>query len=110
MKQKAEDKIHALSNEEVFNLLVMKWIDPVVFNINKTAESVITGFAADIVALKEKYADPLSELSTDLENTEKQFHDMLSDLVGNTKDMEAIKMLKAEFEVNPKEESECDQK
>lgn len=110
MKQKAEDKIHALSDEDVFNLLVMKWIDPVIFNINKTAESVINGFAADIVSLKEKYADPLSELSSDLENTEKQLHDMLSDLVGNTKDMDAIKMLKTEFEVNPKEESECDQK
>ena len=35
---------------------------------------------------------------------------MLSDLVGNTKDMEAIKMMKTEFEVNLKEESECDQK
>ena len=110
IKQKAEDKIHALSDEEVFNLLVMKWIDPIIFNINKTAENVITGFAADIVALKEKYADPLSELSTDLENTEKQLHDMLSDLVGNTKDMDAIRMLKTEFEVNPKEETKCGQK
>ena len=110
MKQKAENKIHALSDEEVFNLLVMKWIDPIIFNINKTAENVITGFAADIVALKEKYADPLSELSTDLENTEKQLHDMLSDLVGNTKDMDAIRMLKTEFEVNPKEETKCSQK
>lgn len=110
MKQKAEDKIHALSDEEVFNLLVMKWIDPIILNINKAAESVITGFAADIVALKEKYANPLSELSSDLENTEKQFHDMLSDLVGSTKDMDAIKMLKTEFEVNPKEEPECGQK
>lgn len=110
MNQKAEDKIHALSDEEVFNLLVMKWIDPIIFNINKTAENVITGFAADIVALKEKYADPLSELSTDLENTEKQLHDMLSDLVGNTKDMDAIRMLKTEFEVNPKEETKCGQK
>ena len=110
IKQKAEDKIHALSDEEVFNLLVMRWIDPIIFNINKTAENVITGFAADIVALKEKYADPLSELSTDLENTEKQLHDMLSDLVGNTKDMDAIRMLKTEFEVNPKEETKCGQK
>lgn len=110
MKQKAEDKIHALSDEEVFNLLVMKWIDPIILNINKTAESVITGFAADIVALKEKYANPLSELSSDLENTEKQFHDMLSGLVGSTKDMDAIKMLKTEFDVNPKEKPECGQK
>ena len=110
MKQKAENKIHALSDEEVFNLLVMKWIDPIIVNINKTVENVISGFAADIIKLKEKYADPLSELSTDLKDTEKQLYDILSDLVGNTKDMDAIRMLKTEFEVNPKEETECVQK
>lgn len=110
MVLKAEEKIHALSDEEVSDLLILKWTDPVISKINWTAENVMAGFATSIVALKEKYADPLSDLSEELENTEKMLRESLSDLTGSAKDMEAIKMLKEEFGSNPMEEKECDQK
>lgn len=97
LEDKAKEKIEALSEEEIHNLLEKKWISPIISAIDKVGEEVLTQFVASFVKLEKKYANPLDELSESIEETSGALKTSLDELVGNDADMVAIKMLMEEL-------------
>lgn len=97
LEDKAKEKIEALSEEEIHDLLEKKWISPIISAIDKVGEEVLTQFVASFVELEKKYANPLDELSESIEETSGALKTSLDELVGNDADMVAIKMLMEEL-------------
>lgn len=97
LEDKAKDKIESLSEDEINELLERKWIVPIVDAINAVGEGVIAKFATDLATLEKKYANPFSELSGKIEETNKELKAGLDSLTGNEIDMIAIKMLLEEL-------------
>ena len=97
LEDKAKEKIEALSEEEIHELLEKKWVSPIISAIDKAGEGVLTQFVASFVELEKKYANPLAELSESIEETSGALKTSLDELVGSDADMTAIKMLMEEL-------------
>lgn len=97
LEDKAKEKIEALSEEEIHELLEKKWVSPIISAIDKVGEGVLTQFVASFVELEKKYANPLAELSESIEETSGALKTSLNELVGSDADMTAIKMLMEEL-------------
>lgn len=97
LEDKAKEKIEALSEEEIYELLEKKWVSPIISAIDKVGEGVLTQFVASFVELEKKYANPLAELSESIEETSGALKTSLDELVGSDADMTAIKMLMEEL-------------
>jgi type I restriction enzyme M protein len=94
LEDQAKDKIIELTDEEVNDLLIMKWIDPIIEAIMGVEQTVLNSFVIGLETLKKKYSDPLDELNDSLHTTENGLMKMLDDLTGCDSDMDAINLLK----------------
>lgn len=97
LDERAENKLHALTDEEIDNLLIRKWIDPLADGIAHLADNAISAFVSDLEALRKKYSDPLASLSDAETQTNKALTDMMSHLTGNVTDKKAISMMVEEL-------------
>ena len=93
LDDKAEKKITLLNSDEVNNLLERKWIIPTVEAINIVGENVLTDFLSKFNAMKQKYSNPLSELSDKIKHTDTLLKTNMNELTGNDIDMAAISLL-----------------
>lgn len=91
--KKAVEKIHMLTDEEVEELLIKKWIDPVITEINGVTAATINDFVSGLLALEKKYENPMSKVDEEVAETTKEFTKMCGELVGSDTDMKAIEML-----------------
>lgn len=91
--KKAVEKIHMLTDEEVEELLIKKWIDPVITEINGMTAATINDFVSGLLALEKKYENPMSKVDKEVSETTKEFTKMCGELVGSDTDMKAIEML-----------------
>lgn len=99
LEDKAKAKVEKLKDSEVRDLLIMKWIDPVIQAINGVAEDTIKQFAADLTSLKDKYAYPMSDIDEEIQDTSKDLDSLLSELTGGEHDMLGIAELRKMLEV-----------
>ena len=94
MSDKAKEKIEALTDDEVFDLLVYKWIMPIIDGINSTCDNSIDTFIKGLIYLKEKYSNNLSEINAEIEKANTELFALMDELTGSETDMLAIQMLK----------------
>lgn len=85
-----KDTIENLSNEQVVELLELKWISPLVISLNRLPDSVINDFATKIQALSEKYVTTYSDVEGQIRETENVLSSLIDDLVGDEYDMEGL--------------------
>ncbi len=86
------EKIEALTMLEINQLLELKWISPIVSQIEALPHSMLQALSEKIVALNEKYTTSFA----DIENEIKASSDALAELVGQlTGDEFAVKGLEA---------------
>ena len=97
LEYKAIERMAGLSDEEVNSLLIKKWIDPVINHINSDVEQAIMKLVNALQALKDKYAQPIPEIDSQIKETEKLLDDMLGELSGNNTDMSAIDLFRKEL-------------
>ena len=97
LEDKAKAKVETLTEDEVRNQLERKWIGPVVQGINNAGKGVLDQFVVDFNNMKKKYSDPLSDLSSRIEETNASLKESLKDLTGSDTDMEAVMMLMEEL-------------
>ena len=94
------EKIEALTMLEINQLLELKWIWPIVSQIEALPHSMLQALSEKIVALNEKYATSFA----DIENEIKASSDALAELVGElTGDEFAVKGLEALINKEDKE-------
>lgn len=86
-------RIEAMSIEDAKKLLSVKWIDPIIDDITRLPDSIVSTLTNKINALTKKYSVTLLDVETQIDETEKAFADMIDDLEGNEFDMKGLKEL-----------------
>lgn len=92
---KTKDKIENLTEDEVFELLELKWIVPVVSSLNNLPETIITKLSNKVEALADKYAITYSDLAKEIATAESNLSTLIGDLEGNEFDMKGLNELKS---------------
>jgi type I restriction enzyme M protein len=87
---KTKTTIEGLKDEQVNELLHLKWITPLCSELAAMPSSVITQLTTQVQALANKYAVTYSQVANDIKNTEQELADMLGELTGNEFDMQGL--------------------
>lgn len=89
-----KEAIESLSDEQAYGLLREKWVEPLVNGLSDITDHIIADFVTKLQRLAEKYNTTLSEVETQITETEKELSDMLDMLTGNEFDMQGLAELK----------------
>lgn len=92
--------IENLSDDEVNELLNIKWIETLMLSLNKLPELIIDELINSLIKLDEKYANTLKDLQDDIDATSKELCDMIDELSGDDSDMAGLAELKALLKAN----------
>jgi len=92
---KTKETIENLTDEQVVELLELKWIVPVVSSLNNLPETIITTLTNKVQALADKYAITYSDVAKEIAAAESTLASMIDDLECNEFDMKGLKELKA---------------
>ncbi len=87
--------IEKLSDTQVYELLELKWISPLVTSLNKLPEVLINELTAKVQTLAEKYATTYADITAEIHDTEKILASHLDELEGNKFDMKGLSALKS---------------
>lgn len=94
LNEKAMEKIAILTPNEIKELLITKWIEPIIDGVNFVGNNTIDTFAREVIALKKKYENPLAMLDKELHKMDKELFHLIDELCGSEVDVEALRMLK----------------
>lgn len=92
---KTKETIENLTDEQVFELLELKWIVPVVSSLNNLPETIITQLTNKVQALADKYAITYSDVAKEIKEAESTLSSLIGDLDGNEFDMKGLNELKS---------------
>tara|TARA_B110000211_G_scaffold177903_1_gene201120 strand:- start:4486 stop:7086 length:2601 start_codon:yes stop_codon:yes gene_type:complete len=87
---KAKTTIEALTDQQVNELLHLKWIAPLSFELAAMPSAVITQLTSQVQALADKYAVTYSQVASEIKTTEQELAELMGDLTGNEFDMQAL--------------------
>ncbi|EHC04167.1 type I restriction-modification system, M subunit [Shewanella baltica OS625] len=87
---KTKTTIESLTDEQVNQLLKLKWIAPLCNELSTMPSSVITLLTTQVQALADKYAVTYSQVASDISTTEQQLATMMAELTGNEFDMQGL--------------------
>lgn len=90
---KTKTTIEGLSDEQVNELLHLKWIAPLSQELAAMPSAVITQLTSQVQALADKYAVTYSQVASEIKTTEQELADMMGELVGNEFDMQGLNEL-----------------
>ncbi len=96
-----KDTIESLDNEQVNELLELKWIKPLVNSLNNLPLLTINMLTSKVKTLSEKYATTYAHVAKEIEETENTLASLIDELTGNEFDTKGL----AEFKSFLKEES-----
>ena len=63
---KTKDVIETITDEDVYNILQIKWIEPICDGIAKLPDILLGVFEKKIKALSDKYADTYEDIENDI--------------------------------------------
>lgn len=92
---KTKDTIENLKDEQVFELLELKWIVPVVTSLNNLPENIIIKLSNKVQALAGKYAVTYSDVAKEIAEAESTLSSLIGELEGSEFDMKGLNELKA---------------
>lgn len=87
--------IEKLTEDEIISLLKEKWITPLVNNMNKLPNEMISELVTKIQLLSEKYSVTYVDIENQIEESEKSLAMMIDELVGNEFDMKGLSELQS---------------
>lgn len=87
---KTKTTIESLTDEQVNQLLKLKWIAPLCSELSTMPSSVITLLTNQVQALADKYAVTYSQVASDISTTEQELATMMAELTGNEFDMQGL--------------------
>lgn len=85
--------IEGLSDQQVNELLHLKWITPLSTELAAMPCAVITQLTSQVQALADKYAVTYSQVANEIKTTEQELADMMGDLTGNEFDLQGLNEL-----------------
>jgi len=90
-----KETIETFSEEQVYELLELKWISPLVNSLNQLPEVLINELTAIVQALAGKYAVTYSHLTEEIHETETVLASFLDELEGNEFDLKGLSEFKS---------------
>lgn len=87
------EAIENLSDAEVEELLVAKWVTPLMTDLLSMPETVLRRLEERLKALRTKYSNNLVGLDASIERSEKRLSEMLGGLTGSAADLEGLEAL-----------------
>lgn len=82
--------IETLTDEQVNNLLHLKWIAPLSTELAAMPNAVISQLTSQVQALADKYAVTYPQVANEIKTTELELADMMGKLTGNEFDMQGL--------------------
>ena len=92
---KTKTTIENLSDGQVYDLLELKWISPLVNALHQQPQAEIATLTAKVVTLAEKYATTYKEVVEQIHVTEQSLSALIDELTGNEFDLQGL----AEFQL-----------
>lgn len=92
---KTKDTIEGLSDEQVLDLLRLKWIAPLCASLRAMPDAIVDGLEKAVQVLVDKYSVTYLELDQQIQESEAALVDMMNDLTGNEYDMKGLEQFKS---------------
>jgi type I restriction enzyme M protein len=86
-----KEAIENLTDEQAYEMLELKWINPLVLGLEKLTNEEFNKLTDKIKILSEKYSTTYFDLEKEIKETEHSLSEMIDDLVGSEYDMKALK-------------------
>lgn len=87
---KTKTTIEGLADEQVNNLLNLKWIAPLCNELAAMPSSVITQLTSKVQTLADKYAVTYSQVTSEIKTAEQELAEMMDELKGNEFDQQGL--------------------
>ena len=94
LEEKTRETIEALTDEQVYELLESKWVEPLMDDLNALPQVSIEGLIKKVNALEEKYKDTYADVAEQISEAERELDAMRGQLVGDEFDMLGIAELR----------------
>lgn len=92
---KTKATIENLSDQQVYDLLELKWIRPLVTALHQLPQTEIASLTAKVMTLAEKYATTYKEVVGQIQTTQESLSALIDELTGSDFDMQGL----AEFQL-----------
>ena len=92
---KTKETIEGLTDEQVLDLLHLKWIAPLSTELRSMPNSIINELEKEVQSLLNKYAVTYLSIGEQIEASEKALSSMIDELEGNEYDMKGLAELKS---------------
>ena len=89
-----KETMEGLSDGQVYMLLEKKWIENLIFNLNKLPDTIVDTLVSKIQSLQRKYATTYFEIENQIKETEEKLCLMMDELQGNEFDMKGLSEFK----------------
>lgn len=89
-----KETIENLADEQVYSLLELKWITPLIVELRKMPEVILEKLAAKVQALSDKYSITFADVEDKIEETEATLSSMIEQLIGSDVDIKGLTELK----------------
>jgi len=90
-----KETIEQLKDEQVHELLELKWISPLVTSLNQLPTMLIHELTNKVQALADKYATTYAHVAEEIQETENKLATMIEELTGNEFDMKGLNEFKS---------------
>ncbi|WP_172567275.1 type I restriction-modification system subunit M [Vibrio fluvialis] len=87
---KTKTTIEGLTDQQVNELLHLKWIAPLSLELAAMPNAVISQLTSQVQALADKYAVTYSQVANEIKTTEQELADMMGELTGNEFDLQGL--------------------
>jgi len=94
-----KETIETLNDKQVYELLELKWIEPLVREFNKLPEVIIDNLTNTLQSLAQKYETTLVDVENEINRTQKELSDIINELSGNKFDIEGLNAFQELLEV-----------
>ena len=91
--------IENLSDVQVYELLELKWIKPLITALNKLPKGIIDNLTNKLQTMSEKYTTTLKNIEDEIKLTQKELSFMVDELTGDEFDMQGLKAFKELLEL-----------
>ena len=85
-----KETIEGLSNEQVLDLLRLKWITPLAESIRSIPTDILSQFTKQVQLLAEKYSETFLETDVKIRDAEKELSTMIGQLEGSAFDLRGL--------------------
>ncbi len=94
LEEKTIKTIESLKDEQVIDLLKLKWIKPIIDGLNKIPFDILDELTQKIKVLSEKYITTYSDIEKDMAECETELSKQIEELTGDKFDTKALEELK----------------